>query len=253
MLTRLGNKQALKDTLYQYFPPHKMRIEFFFGAGGSFFNLPKPQYAILNDYDDDVFNLYQVLLSQKSELREAIEMMPISQSLLNYWKTNLETDPLKKSIRFLLMSNFTYLGKGDTIRFGISNSKKVLLSKIEKTFRALENVQLMNEDFRDVLPKVSFPRRVLNKTQVFGYLDPVYLDTIHSYKVPSWTVNDTEDCFKLMAETEIKCAMSESDHEAVLDFASDYKMQVQKVTERKNLKNRRIEILAMNYKRNSLF
>ena len=30
--------------------------------------MPKPKYSILNDFDDDVTNLYQVLLYQKEEL-----------------------------------------------------------------------------------------------------------------------------------------------------------------------------------------
>ena len=72
ILTRLGNKRKMKDKLQFHFPPHRLRIELFFGAGGSFFYLPIPKFSILNDFDNDVTNLYLVLLDQKEELKRQI-------------------------------------------------------------------------------------------------------------------------------------------------------------------------------------
>ena len=57
--------------LAKYFPKHRMRIELFFGAGGSFFYLPEPKYAIVNDLDDDVTNLYLTIQNHLERLREA--------------------------------------------------------------------------------------------------------------------------------------------------------------------------------------
>jgi len=48
-------------------------------------------------------------------------------------------------------------------------------------------------------------------------------------------------------ENGINSAMSEFDIEPVLDFATDYKMNVIYLEERQNLKNRRQEILITNY------
>ena len=107
ILRRLGNKKKLAKKLQAYFPPHKIYIEPFFGAGGMFFNKPKAKYNIVNDLDSDVFNLFQVVMNQKEELDEAFYMMPIHSDLLEYWKKNKETEPIKKALRFLLMSNFT--------------------------------------------------------------------------------------------------------------------------------------------------
>ncbi|MFK5856578.1 MAG: DNA adenine methylase [Bacteroidota bacterium] len=248
VLTRLGNKKLLSELLYANFPQHKMRIELFFGAGGSYFYLPAPKYAILNDFDDDVTNLYKILLDHKFELIHQIKLMPISQSLVKYWKSNLETDPMRKAIRFLLLSNFTYLGKGDTLRLGLDNTKRSLIKNIEPTFLMLQNAKITNDDFRNVIDKISFSETVMKKSDAFVYLDPIYLDTTHFYKVPKWTVNDTEDCFKIMDTCGIPSAMSEFTHESVLDFASDYNMNVIYLKERRNIKDRKIEILITNYK-----
>lgn len=247
ILTRLGNKRQLKNKLKEHFPPHRMRIELFFGAGGSFFYLPIPKFSILNDFDDDVTNLYLVLLNQKDELKRQIELLPISESLIKYWKKNYETDPLKKALRFLLLSNFTYLGKGDTIRLGICKSKKNLLDRIEPTFEMLSNSKIMSVDFREVLQKISFSDSVTPKEDCFVYLDPIYFGTEHWYKVPNWTLKDTEDCFKLMSECGIKCAMSEFNTSVILDLAKKYRMNVIPLKNRQNIKNRKQEILITNY------
>ncbi len=247
VLTRLGNKRKMKEYLAPLFPYHKMRIELFFGAGGSFFYLPPPKYAILNDLDDDVTNLYQVILDHKDELIEEIEIMPVAESLIKYWQKHKETEPVKKAVRFLLLSNFTYLGKGNTLRLGLDNAKQSLINNIEPTFLKLQHAKITNCDFRSVIDKISFSEKLITKEEAFVYMDPIYLNTSHYYKVPKWTVNDTEDCFKIMANCGIPSAMSEFKSETILDFASDYKMHVIPLKIRQNINNRKQEILITNY------
>lgn len=247
VLTRLGNKRKMKDLLSSHFPKHKMRIELFFGAGGSYFYLPKPKYAILNDLDDDVFNLYKIILEQKDNLINQIKLMPITSSLVNHWKNNEELDPMKKAIRFLLLSNFTYIGKGDTLRIGLENVKKNLIKNIEPTFLWLQDATITNDDFRDVVKKINFSEGLLSKSESFIYMDPVYLDTTHFYKVPKWSVKDTEDCFKIMRDSGIPCALSEFDNDQVLELAKMYDMNVIYLKNRRNIKNTRTEILITNY------
>ena len=88
ILRRLGNKKKIAKEIQNHFPPHKIYIEPFFGAGGMFFNKPKAKYNIVNDLDSDVFNLFQVVMNQKEELEKAFYMMPIHSDLLKYWKKN---------------------------------------------------------------------------------------------------------------------------------------------------------------------
>lgn len=247
VLTRLGNKRKLIKKIYKYFPAHRMRIELFFGAGGAYFNMPKPKYAILNDLDADVYNLYMVMLKDKERLYREIELMPIDECLMKYWKKNEETDPVMKAVRFLLISNFSYLGKGYNIRFGLDNAKKKLLSNIEPTFEYLQHAKIMCSDFRKVIPKISFTKGLNDKEKAFVYMDPVYLDTEHFYKVPNWTEKDTLDCLDIMVNCGIRCAMSEFNHPFVVNSAISRGLQVIEIGERANLKNRRTEILITNY------
>ena len=70
-----------------------------------FFNKPKAKFNIVNDLDSDVFNLFQVVSNQKEELEAQYKLMPIHSDLLEYWKKNNETEPIKKALRFLFLSN----------------------------------------------------------------------------------------------------------------------------------------------------
>lgn len=134
MLHRLGNKTQLAAEIYSHFPPHRMRIELFFGAGGLFFNVPPAKFNVLNDLDSDITNLYLVIQEQKEELKKELELMPVSSQLIEHWKRNKETDPIKKALRFLLISNFTYLGKGDTLHLEGAHTKRNLLRDVEPIF-----------------------------------------------------------------------------------------------------------------------
>lgn len=233
--------------LAKYFPKHRMRIELFFGAGGSFFYLPEPKYAIVNDLDDDVTNLYLTIQNDLERIRDEITMVPISESLIKHWKQNRETDPIKKAVRFLYLSNFTYLGKGETLRVGLDNAKDLILDNLTATFKKLQNVKIMNRDFRDVLPAISFTKGLNDKDKCFVYLDPIYLDTEHYYRVPKWKPTDTTDCMDIMLSCGIKSAMSEFDHPFVIHEATKRGLHIIYLRERANIKNRKTEILLTNY------
>ncbi|WP_314243817.1 DNA adenine methylase [Empedobacter tilapiae] len=252
ILTRFGNKRKIIEKIHPYFPKHNMRIELFFGAGGSFFYLPKPKYSILNDLDNDVTNLYLVLKNQKEEFLNEIKILPISEGLIKYWKENKETDPLKKAVRFIFLSNFTYLGKGDTLRVGLDNAKNILIKNIEPTFHYLENAKILNRDFREVLSTISFTKGLNDKEKCFIYLDPVYLDTECNYKVPNWTEKDSIDCLEIMLNSGIKSAMSEFNHPTIIEEAKKRGFNIINIGERSNIKNRQIEILITNYENNQL-
>lgn len=247
ILTRMGNKRRLMKKISNYFPAHRMRIELFFGAGGSYFYLPKPKYSILNDLDDDVTNLYLMVQNRKEELIREIELLPVTETLIKHWKKNPETDSLKKAVRFLFLSNFTYLGKGDTLRLGLDNAKESILKNMDATFNHLKDSKILNRDFREVIPKISFSDGINDKKNCFVFFDPVYLDTECTYRVPKWTEKDTIDCLDIMKDCGIKCAMSEFDHPFVIAEAKKRDFNIYVIGERSNIKNRKVEILITNY------
>jgi len=254
ILRRLGNKKRIAKEIQKHFPKHKIYIEPFFGAGGMFFNKPKAKYNIVNDLDSDVFNLFQVVMNQKEELEKAFYMMPIHSDLLEYWKKNKETDLIKKALRFLFLSNFTFLGKQDTLRSNPDNSKRILFNQIEKTADSLFDLQFFNKDFRKFLSSLSLDHKKRKLTKdTFIYNDSPYLNTVDTYSdSDTWTEQDSLDLFEANQNTNCKWGMSEFDHPFILQQAKDRGLNVIIVGERQNLKNRRTEILVTNYKSNQM-
>jgi DNA adenine methylase len=252
ILNRLGNKTRIAPDIIQHFPQHRTYIEMFFGAGGIFFHKPLADYNFCNDIDDDIFNLYTVLQKRKDELINAIELMPIHESLMKHWNKNSEEDPIQKAVRFLMLSNFGYMGKPETLCFGQShgNQKKSTLAKIHQTFERIKFAQFMCTDFRNVLNKIQFRE---NKEDAFIYADPPYINQTHNYK-DGFTEEDTIDLFELLVNSEVNFAISEFDNDFIVGLANHHKLNIITIGERQNMKNRRTEILVTNYKKNlSLF
>src|SRR5690606_9049135 len=249
ILRRNGNKQQIAHLITPHFPEHKIYIEPFFGAGGMFFNKPKVKYNFLNDLDDDVFNLFMVVKNNREELYRQIELMPVHQSLMKLWKKNKEEDPIWKAIRFLFISNFTYLSKGYNIKFTADNSKDILLRRIEPTFEYMKDARFMNVDFRKVIKMISFgdESALCKKTDSFIYSDGPYYETEGWYSINDNKEQYVIDHFDMLCNSGIRFAMSEFDNDFILDNAKQRGLNVITIGERRNLKNRRTEILITNY------
>ena len=214
-----------------------------------FFNKPKAKYNIVNDIDSDVFNLFQVVSNQKNELEKAFYEMPIHSDLLEYWKQNKETEPIKKALRFLYISNFTYLGKGTTLLLAATNGgndyRKRFYNLLAETQKKIEYVSFGNFDFRKFLKSVNFDGEY-EKVETLIYADPPYVNSDDNYS-HSFTKTDHADLQKALIETGCKFAISEFDNEFVIETAKTNGLNIIVIGERQNLKNRRTEILITNY------
>lgn len=249
ILRRNGNKSQMAHLLLPYFPKHKIYIEPFFGAGGMFFNKPKAKYNFLNDLDSDVFNLFMVVKNKRQELYDRVEKMPVHQDLMKHWKKNQEEDDVWKAVRFLFLSNFTYLSKGYNVKFTSDNSKEILLSRIEPTFLYLKEARFMNVDFRKVISMISFgdESALCKRSDSFIYSDGPYYKTEGWYTENSNTEQDVLDHFDMLMDSNVRFGMSEFNDPFILDQAKKRGLNVIEIGERRNLKNRRTEILLTNY------
>ena len=250
ILRRLGNKKKIALEIQAHFPPHKIYIEPFFGAGGMFFNKPKAKYNIVNDLDSDVFNLFQVVMNQKEELEKAFHMMPIHSDLLKYWKKNLETDPIKKALRFLFLSNLLLNGNNGSLRSNVlENPKDNFFNNIDNAFKMILDVKFFNKDFSKFIDSLAFRPNSNEVKNSFIYCDPPYLETSNNYS-NSFTEEQSIELFDTLQATKCKFAMSEFDNPFILEQAKERGLNVIIIGERQNLKNRRTEILITNYEVN---
>lgn len=252
ILRRMGNKSKISSEIQKYFPDHSIYIEPFFGAGGMFFNKQKVRHNIVNDLDSDVFNLFQVVSTRKKDLEDAFYAMPVHSDLLEYWKNNKETDEIRRALRLILLSNYTFNGAGASIVFGASSSsagyKIDFYNKLNACNEKLFNVQFMNCDFRKFFASIMLDdRKGDGETgKSFIYADPPYINTGDNYS-NSFSEKDSIDLFDCLQETGCKWAMSEFNNDFIIKQAEERKLNIIEIGERQNLKNRRIEILVTNY------
>ena len=254
ILRRLGNKKKIAQEIQKYFPPHKIYIEPFFGAGGMFFNKPKAKYNIVNDLDSDVFNLFNVVMNQKQELEKAFNIMPIHNDLLQHWKKNEETEPIKKALRFLFLSNLTFMGAGASMRYTATKQEYPQNFKIflKETQNKLFDVHFNNTDCNKFINGISFQTDGRNdEKNTLIYCDPPYLGTDDNYS-DSFTEEQSEALFNTLEAKGCKFAISEFDHPFILEQAKERGLNVIIIGERQNLKNRRVEILITNYEDNQM-
>jgi DNA adenine methylase len=84
------------------------------------------------------------------------------------------------------------------------------------------------------------------------YCDPPYLETNNNYS-ESFTKEDSKDLFECLIATGCKFAISEFNNPIILDLAKQHNLEVITIGERQNLKNRRTEVLIVNYESPALY
>ena len=166
ILTRMANKRAIAHKIIPHFPEHTAYVELFFGGGGIFFQKPLAKYNFLNDLDGDIINLYDVIKHRKEEFIQELTQMPIHQTLFNRWAREgvTESDDVMKAVRFIFLSNFSYLGVMSTLRIGCENPKKMVFDRLDATQKMIENAYFTHCDFRQVLKKIGFKRVIIRPT-----------------------------------------------------------------------------------------
>lgn len=252
ILNRLGNKKAIAHKIIPYFPPHDCYIELFAGTGAMFFAKPQAKYNILNDIDEDIYNMWQVVKFQKQELITELENLIIHEKLWKDYKKIVPEDKVFRAALFLMYSNFGYMGKPDNIKFGVGdNNKKLLIENIDNCLKLISYCKFTCDDFRKVLGKISFSAKG-DKEAMFIYADPPYYGTTNNYS-NSFTLQDTQDLFQILTDSKIRFALSEFDNPKIIEIAESYNLNIHIIGERRNMKNRRTEILITNYSHENLF
>ena len=253
LLTRPGAKDFEKYV--HLFPYHTRYAEPFFGSGAVYFNKPKAQYNYLNDLDSEVTNAYDVLMNNKDELVHYLEMTPYSQ---DYYKRALKFEyknNIERAVMFIVLSNWSYLGARGTLALSDSNSKKMTLQNLEECYKMLvtNEARFTNVCFRKFFKTVTLINKE-NLKHSFAFIDPPYLDTFNTYNTPKWTAQDSSDLFEISVNSGWKFGICEFEHPHIMELAAKYKLKVNIIGERQNLKNVRKEIFITNYElENKLF
>lgn len=181
MLNYYGGKWSQAEWIIEHFPDHEMYVEAFGGAASVLLRKPRSTMEVVNDIDDEVFNVYRAVRDHGTKLRRLLSMTPYSRTEYELSREPAISD-IERARRTIVR---TYLGIGDSLnqRNGFRMSK---LSNVtpEKTWQTY--VQALDETierFRGVLIERLDYRKLIEKYDTPGtlwYLDPPYVKSERS-------------------------------------------------------------------------
>jgi DNA adenine methylase len=249
-----------------------------------FFNKPLAKKNFLNDNCKPLIELFETAINKGEELAEYLEHSPYSQRLFNHFRDTppdtcefmknddvskefsfedivnavMKNDDIVRAIRFLYLSNYSFLGGGETMRIETGNNKQILLKNLKEFLGSdyIKNTTFTSHDFRKFFD-VMHIRNESQKQRSFLYSDPPYFKTENMYgenfEEVKWKEQDVLDLFEANIKSEVKFAISEFNHPFILETAKKHNLNIIEIGERHNLGNRKTEILITNYECVDLF
>lgn len=190
-----GKRQLLTQfRLLNLYPPNKFDIkhgryfEPFVGGGAVFFDL-LPETAFLSDLNSELVTTYNVIKSDVENLIKSLKKHKLDKDyFLKIRSQNPKTlSPLNVASRFIFLNRTCFNGmyrvnsKGDfNVPYGkYSNPLICDEVNLRKVSKALENIKVVNQDYKEVLKKA--------KKGDFVYFDPPYYPVSKTASFTSYT------------------------------------------------------------------
>lgn len=172
-----GAKWRLGEWITNYFPPHEIYLEPFFGSGAVFFRKTPARLETINDIDGNVVNLFRVLRDKPEDLTALIELTPWARDeyYASYEKIGNEVEDAR---RFLVRC-WQAFGTMTAERTGWRNSAtgrcaimpkqwNGLPDRLREAAWRLKNAQIENTDAVQLIKKY-------NDSRCLIYADPPYM------------------------------------------------------------------------------
>lgn len=188
LLRYLGGKWRLAPWIIAHFPPHRIYVEPFGGAGSVLLRKPRSYNEIYNDIDGEIVNLFRVLRSPAGgELVRLIELTPYGRAeyLAAFEVTN---DPIERARRMLVRSHFGhgtsgtrtdrqagFRCDGKTATTNVAGEWGDFADALRLIQERMRGVSLENVPAGELLERYDDPKALI-------YLDPPYMPETRSAK-----------------------------------------------------------------------
>lgn len=234
-----GKRQLLSDIVPMIDKNSPMYVEPFIGGGAVLFNM-QPSRAIINDYNQELINVYMTVRDNLDELLEELKVHEENNSADYYYEIRAldredafrHMSNVQKAARVIYLNKTCYNGLYRVNSAGQFNSpygryknpnivNEAVLKAISKYFNSNE-ITILNGDYKRVLENLD--------QDAFVYLDPPYMPISSSSSFTGYTeggfgynsqVELKEECDKLN-ERGIRFVQSNSDCEEIRELYKDY-------------------------------
>ena len=242
----VGGKRQLMPSIVEHLPENikdYKYIEPFIGGGAVLFNL-QPKNAIINDFNEELINVYQVI---KNNLDELIADLKKHKNEADYFYSIRSLDrngafkklsDVQRASRVIFLNKTCFNGLYRVNNAGEFNSpfgryknpnivNEPTLKAVNK-FLNSNNIEIKSGDYSEILKKVD--------KKSFVYLDPPYHPISESsnftgYVQGGWNIYDQIDlktaCDELHKKG-VKFLLSNSSAEFIKDLYKDYKITIVK-------------------------
>lgn len=224
----IGNKSRLiqKYRLWEYYPfmqhkrmgnlnHHYLYVELFCGSCCFFFNL-KPNYAILNDHNHDLYNFFTVVQNDDTfpQFQSELSKIYCGNDWIEQYKPR--TDAIGKALYFYLNNRFSNIG--------------VQPMEFPKNFAIWKGImdrcrlKILNEDALILLEQFNKSpfKPETNSTQYYIYEDPPYVDTEYMYKKTNEEPFNHERLSELNHASTHRIYITYNDHPLVRKLYADW-------------------------------
>ena len=239
-----GKRQLLPDIVPMINKKVPLYVEPFIGGGAVLFNM-QPKKAIINDYNQELINVYITVRDNLEELLDELRIHEENNSSDYYYEIRAldraeefaQMSNVEKAARIIYLNKTCYNGLYRVNMAGQFNSpygkyknpnivNEAVLRAISNYFNTNE-ITILNGDYKEVLKDL--------EKEAFVYLDPPYMP-ISSSSFTGYTeggfgynsqVELKKECDKLN-EKGIRFVQSNSDCEIIRELYKDYKIKTVK-------------------------
>lgn len=167
-----GFKGNFAKKISTYIPEHKYYIEPFMGGLGMILNKRLSKYEIINDINNELWNLYDVIQNDCELLKSKWDFVLRSRFLFKELKKMKNLDRIDRAFKTMYLRYNSLNGNAHSF---VSQPQKavdfdLIKQRIEKTHSRLHGVNIENRDYKDII-------EMWNKETSFFYLDPPYFGT----------------------------------------------------------------------------
>ena len=249
-----GGKYQLSKVLVPMIPKHKRYIEVFAGGLSMYFRKVNAKLSIVNDFDNDIANLYHVICEDFEAFKEYCRMIPKSRHLLYNFRLELNDKHIGEFPNYKRAAKYYYIIMNTfNNNFFCPMSKEDdwdtdVLDFIHYGRKKLLHTVIENLDFREL------HKRYPVKDGDFWYYDPPYIKAGErsDYYFHSFKKEDHEELAELVKEVDKAGAnfmVSYDDRDIVMELYNGFLINKIPVkysgqTQKRDYKN---EIVITNY------
>lgn len=255
-ITYYGGKQRLVSTILPLIPEHTTYVEPFVGGGAIFWAKPPSKVEIINDYNRELINFYEVCKNEFIELEKMIRISLHSRSLhtdatVMYDNPHLFTR-IQRAWAVWVLSSQGFASRLDS-PWGYDIRKNTMVNKLnnkrdsftEQFSIRLQNVQIENTDALRVI-------RSRDHKEAFHYCDPPYYNSDCGH-YDGYSKDDFEMLLRTLEHCEGRFLLSSYPSDILKDYTKKNKWSTQKlaqsvsVTKTTRGQKKKIEVLTANY------